>query len=145
MPAAGKHGALKRTILILAHILNLARTEQPGRAFAFAAQAYKAAHAAALHPSKEWKYGWPLLGLEEPDMPARVPYTPGELAALAAWHKDLAVIEKAMGGAPSSSHGGDNEAPRRSREKGRGKGGDAAQSGEEGHPGGKGSPPAGRQ
>ena len=81
MPAAGKHGALKRTILILAHILDLARTEAPERAFAFAAQAYKAAHAAALHPSKEWKYGWPLLGLEEPDMPARVPYTPAEFAA----------------------------------------------------------------
>ena len=131
--------------MILAHILDLARTEAPERAFAFAAQAYKAAHAAALHPSKEWKYGWPLLGLEEPDMPARVPYTPAEFAALAAWHKDLAVIEKAMGGPASGSHGGDDEPPRRSREKGRGKGGDAGPSGDKEHPGGKGSPPGGRK
>ena len=150
MPAAGNHGALKRTILILAHLLDLARTEEPARAFAFAAQAYKAAHAAALHPSKEWRYGWPLLNLEEPDMPARVPYTPGEFAALASWHKDAAIIEKAMGGTPwtggtSSDRRDEPRGDKKSRGKGRGKGEDAAPSADKGSPGDRGPPPAGRK
>jgi hypothetical protein len=59
------------------------------------------------------------LGLEGPDAPARVPYTPGEFAALAAGHKDAAVIEKAMGGGAWSSGGvggGDHSKSKRESE-----------------------------
>ena len=135
---------MKRTVLILAHILGLARTEKLERAFAFAAQAYKAAHAAAIHPAKEWKYGWPLLGLEEPDMPARVPYTPGEFAALAAWHKDAAVIEKAMSGKTTTGEASSSRDEGGGCRKELGGGGGNAQARRKPDPkgGGKGSPPA---
>ncbi len=64
--------------------------------------------------------GWPLLGLEEPDMPARVPYAPGEFAALAAWRKDAAAIEEAMGGGASSSGGGGGDHSKIQKERGAG-------------------------
>ncbi len=35
-------------------------------------QAYKAAEAAAAHPGKQWSFGWPLLGVADPDGPGSV-------------------------------------------------------------------------
>ena len=73
---------------------------------AFLTNCYKAAHAAALHPNREWTYGWPLTGLEEPLAPPRPAYTPHEHAALAAFHRDRAVLEKALGVDEPTGRGG---------------------------------------
>ena len=62
--------------------------------YAFAIQFYKATQAAAAHPNKKWAYGWPLLGLDDPDALARPIFSPTEHAALAAWHTDQSVIDR---------------------------------------------------
>ena len=94
LPLAGGHHTLRKVIVGLAHLLDLARTESPTRVYAFATQFYKATQAAAAHPNKEWAYGWPLLGLDDPDTPARPIFSPTEHAALAAWHRDQSVIDR---------------------------------------------------
>ena len=47
-----------------------------------------AAQCAASHPQHQWGYGWPLLGIPDPDGLAKPGYTAAEAAALAAWHRD---------------------------------------------------------
>ena len=83
----GYHG-LRKTIVILAETLDQFRTRGPDHARAFVAQAYKAAQCAASHPQHQWGYGWPLLGIPDPDGSAKPGYTAAEAAALAAWHRD---------------------------------------------------------
>jgi len=104
LPAAGNHKALRKCIILLAHSLDLARTEKPERVYAFLVQAYKAAQAAALHPQKEWSYGWVLTGLEE-EAVSRPRYSAQEHVALAAYHRDQQIIDKALGGGGGSSSG----------------------------------------
>ena len=69
-------------------------------------------------------------------MPARVPYTPGEFAALAAWHKDAAVIEKAMSGKTGdhSSNRDDGGGSKKDRDKSKSKGKDKGAGGKGGAP-----------
>ena len=85
--AAGYHG-LRKTIVILASALDLHRAKGPEHARAFVAQAYKAAQCAASHPQHQWGYGWPLLGIPDPDGAAKPGYTSAEASALSAWHRD---------------------------------------------------------
>ena len=79
---------------ILAHALDLERSRTPEHAMAFLHQAYKAASAAACHPQKHWEYGWPLLGIEDPDGPALPTFTAAEHASLASFHREKDVVQK---------------------------------------------------
>lgn len=103
LPLAAQHHTLRKIVVILAHLLDLARTETPSRVYAFATQAYKAAQAAASHPNKEWSYGWPLLNIDDPDVAPRPLYTPTEHAALAAWHRDQVAIDRGVLAPPAGS------------------------------------------
>ena len=86
------------------------RTRGPDHARAFVAQAYKAAQCAASHPQHQWGYGWPLLGIPDPDGSAKPGYTAAEAAALAAWHRDqqlwLQSFQSHGGGGKGQSSGG---------------------------------------
>ena len=104
--AVGFHG-LRKTVVILAHALDLHRTEGGDASQAFLAQSYKAAQAACLHPQKQWSFGWPLLGLPDPDGPARPSFTPAENSALTAFHRDAEVIRPLL--APPKNAKRDND------------------------------------
>ena len=113
--AAGYHG-LRKTIAILAEALDLHRVKGADHSRAFLSQAYKAAQCAALHPQKQWGYGWPLLGIADPDGQARPGYTPAESSALAAWHRDSELWKQSLqggakGGGKSGSSGGVDTTP----------------------------------
>ena len=76
-PAAVGHHGLRKVVAILAQALDLHRVKGPDHSLAFLHQAYKAAQAACYHPQKQWTYGWPLLGLEDPDgvqQPGFIPF-----------------------------------------------------------------------
>ena len=105
LPASQGHHGLRKTVTLLAHALDLHRTQGPEHAEAFLHQAYKAAQAAAYHPQKQWAYGWPLLGLEDPDGSARPGFTPSEHAALAAYHRDQELLQRQLESPGSSSRG----------------------------------------
>ena len=99
--AAGYHG-LRKCVVILAAALDLHRTKGAEQSRAFLSQAYKAAQSAALHPQKQWGFGWPLLGIPDPDGVSRPGYTPAETSALAAWHRDFDLLSPHLTGASSS-------------------------------------------
>ncbi len=101
MPAAAQHKGLRKTLFLLALTLDHARVSGPERALAFVVQAYKAAHVAARDPSKDWRFAWPLLGVEDPDLPPRAPLTSVELTALAAFHRDRATVDRYLKGRQS--------------------------------------------
>ena len=60
LPAAGTHKVLRKTAVMIAHALDLHRTAGGEAVAAFLTQAYKATHAAAAHPGREWAFAWPL-------------------------------------------------------------------------------------
>ena len=105
LPAAAGHHGLRKFVTILAHALDIGRTQGSDHMTAFVHQAYKAAEGAALHPQKQWTYGWPLLGIDDPDGLARPGFSPAEHAALAAYHKDREQLGRYLGmstsGAPA--------------------------------------------
>jgi hypothetical protein len=107
LPAAAGHAGLKKTVVLLAHALDLHRTAGADQAYAFLSQAYKAAQSASYHPNKQWTYAWPLLGVDDPDGPQRASLTAAEHAALAAYHRDQEVISKQIaGGSGTAPRGG---------------------------------------
>jgi hypothetical protein len=97
LPRAAGHHGLRKFVAILAHALDLERTRTPEHTMAFLHQAYKAASAAACHPQKQWEYGWPLLGLKDPDGPALPSFTAAEHASLASFHREKEVVQKNFG------------------------------------------------
>ena len=92
--------------MILATALDYHRSGDHVQGQAFLQQAYKATAAACLHPNKEWAYGWPLLGISDPDEAQRPAFTASEHAALAAFHRDKDLLAKSLDQAPPKSGGG---------------------------------------
>eukprot|EP00971_Amphidinium_carterae_P302190 6004039-Amphidinium_carterae.2 len=117
LPNASGHHGLRKTVMILAHALDLHRVKGPEHSRAFLAQAYKASQAAAYHPNKQWSWGWPLLGLDDPDGVSRPGFTASEFAALSAYHRDQEALNRHLqlgsnsdagrGSAASSTRPGD--------------------------------------
>ena len=67
---------------------------------------YVVLEAAAKDPAHELAWGWPLLGIADPEGRPRVGWAPAEVASLAAYHKEEAVLEaakKALGEKSSAS------------------------------------------
>ena len=106
LPSAAGHAGLKKTVVLLAHALDLHRTTSADQAYAFLSQAYKAAQAASYHPNKQWTYAWPLLGVDDPDGQMRPGLTAAEHAALAAYHRDQEVIARQIGGGSGTAQRG---------------------------------------
>ena len=111
-PAASGHHGLRKVVAILAQALDLHRVKGADHSVAFLHQAYKAAQAACYHPQKQWTYGWPLLGLEDPDGTQQPGFTPSEHAALAAFHRDRELLHRQME-APGSAASASADVPGR--------------------------------
>ena len=71
LPASGYRGLRRRSSSCL------------GRSTCYGVPHQSICQATAYHPNKQWTYGWPLLGLDDPDGAQRLGYTPSEHAALA--------------------------------------------------------------
>jgi hypothetical protein len=91
------HRTLCKTIVILAHAYEMCR-QRPSpeniHVRAFLGQAFKASLDAS-NSKGSWKMAWPLLGVADPDEIYTSLTTPTERVALAAYPKELLVLEKA--------------------------------------------------
>jgi hypothetical protein len=91
------HRTLCKTIVILAHAYEMCR-QRPApeniHVRAFLGQAFKASLDAS-NAKGSWKMSWPLLGIADPDENSTTLTTPTERVALAAYQKELLVLEKA--------------------------------------------------
>ena len=96
----------KRMIAMVSAALDEGRTGSLERQHSLLVHIYVVLEAAAKDPAHELAWGWPLLGIADPEGRPRVGWAPAEVASLAAYHKEEAVLEaakKALGERASGS------------------------------------------
>ena len=65
------------------------------RQHAMLCQIYGTPESAAKDSGHDLAWGWPLLGLSDPDARPDVHWSPGEASAVVAWHREAAALESA--------------------------------------------------
>jgi hypothetical protein len=115
-PHCPRFRTLRRILIAIAHGLDLGRTASLEEMQAYMHQLYRVLEAAAKDGGgHDLTWGWPLLGVTDPDDPRPRPgWAPAELAALNAYHKEVHSLEtvrqsylKGKGGGRQEDLGGE--------------------------------------
>jgi hypothetical protein len=116
LPHVRTFRTLRRMLVAVAAGLDEGRMGGPDRMAAYFHHLYRVLESAAKEPGHDMAWGFPILGIEDPDASrARAGWAPAEDAALAAYHKEEHLMEQV----------------RRSLMKGSGKGSDSGGKGSE--------------
>ena len=91
----GHFTSLKRFICMVAAALDEGRAGSLERQQAMLCQIYTVCESAAKDPSHDLAWGWPVLGIRDPDGRAQPGWAPAESAAVIAFHRENAALESA--------------------------------------------------
>ena len=91
----GNFKSLKRCICMIAAALDEGRAGSLERQQAMLCQIYTVCESAAKDPSHDLTWGWPVLGIRDPEGRAQPGWAPAESAAVIAFHRENAALESA--------------------------------------------------
>ena len=91
----GHFKSLKRFICMVAAALDEGRSGSLERQQAMLCQIYTVCESAAKDPSHDLAWGWPVLGIRDPEGRAQPGWAPAESAAVIAFHRENAALESA--------------------------------------------------
>ena len=91
----GHFKSLKRFICMVAAALDEGRAGSLERQQAMLCQIYTVCESAAKDPSHDLAWGWPVLGIRDPEGRAQPGWAPVESAAVIAFHRENAALESA--------------------------------------------------
>ena len=91
----GHFKSLKRFICMVAAALDEGRAGSLERQQAMLCQIYTVFESAAKDPSHDSAWGWPVLGIRDPEGKAQPGWAPAESAAVIAFHRENAALESA--------------------------------------------------